>query len=394
MLFDDIPRSDLDIPDQHETAFAYLNRSGRPVAARVRQSMEGWLSRYPAHDRDALISRLRSSIDDQHLGAFFELFIHELLLVRGHRIIEVEPKLQHTPRSPDFLVQVKGGGRLYLECVLATGRSQADVSAQARLNQALSAIDRTLPPRHFLDLSVRGVPAAPISIRSMTHALKAWIAGLPDDGSAFTTTPFIHAEHGVTISLRAFPRHHPQRANRSIGVRLFPARTVTVNGDVFAVIQKKAGRYGKLDLPYVVAVNALDPFADEDAAVDALLGSRCLVVSQTAAGITYRKDRNPDGIWCGQTGARRRGLSAVLSTEGVDPWHFATRRGRLIRNPWATLPIPGLDLGLDDYQLEEGFYGITVGGSMGKIFGLHDGWPADPKPPAPDAPAEAGNPAA
>jgi hypothetical protein len=137
MLFDDIPRHDLNVPDQHETAYGYLNRSGRPVAARVRQSIEDWLSRYPAHDRDALIARLRSSIDDQHLGAFFELFIHELLLVRGHRIIEVEPKLQHTPRSPDFLVQVKGGGRLYLECVLATGRSQADVSAQARLEPSV-----------------------------------------------------------------------------------------------------------------------------------------------------------------------------------------------------------------------------------------------------------------
>jgi hypothetical protein len=32
MLFNDIPRPDMDVPDYHEAAFAYLNRSGRPEA--------------------------------------------------------------------------------------------------------------------------------------------------------------------------------------------------------------------------------------------------------------------------------------------------------------------------------------------------------------------------
>jgi hypothetical protein len=66
LLFDDIPRPETDVPDQHEAAFAYLNRSARPEASRVRQLVEDWLARYPAHHRDSLIARLRSPIDDQH----------------------------------------------------------------------------------------------------------------------------------------------------------------------------------------------------------------------------------------------------------------------------------------------------------------------------------------
>jgi hypothetical protein len=359
-LFDDIPRPDTDVPDQHEAAFAYLNRSGRPEASRVRQLVEDWLVRYPAHDRDVLIARLRSTIDDQHRSAFFELFVHGMLLARGHRILEIEPKLPHTAKSPDFLVQAKEGHRLYLECVLATGRSQQEVAAQARLNQALT---------------VHGVPTAPVSIKAMTKALRAWIALLPDDDSAMDAAPFLHQEHGVTISLRAFPRRHPERARRAIGARFFPARQVTVDDDVRGALEKKASRYGALDQPYVVAVNALGMFAREDAAIDALLGSPCLVVEQTADGFTHRESRNPDGVWCGPSGARRKGLSAVLSTEGVDPWHFAVRRGRLIRNPWATAPVSSIDLGLDDFQPEEGRYRITAGQSMGEIFSLPDGWP-------------------
>jgi hypothetical protein len=375
MLFDDIPRPDMDVPDQHETAFAYLNRSGRAEATRVRQLVEEWLTHYPAHDRDTLIARLRSAIDDQHRGAFFELFVHELLLARGHQILEIEPKLRHTPKSPDFLVQTKEGHRLYLECVLATGRSQQEVAAQARLNQALTALDRTPSPRHFLHLTVHGVPTAPISIKAMTKAVRAWIDTLPDDDTAIDATPFVYGENGATISLRAFPRRHPERARRAFGARFFPVRQVTVDEDVKGALEKKANRYGALDDPYVVAVNALAMFARDDAAIDALLGSPCMMVESTKDGFAHRESRKPDGIWCGPAGARRKGLSAVLSTERIDPWNFATRRERLIRNPWATSPVPAFDLGVDDFQPEEGCYRITAGQLMGENFGLPAGWP-------------------
>lgn len=65
-------------------------------------------------------------------------------------------------------------------------------------------------------------------------------------------------------------------------------------------------------------------------AIDAVLGSPCMVVEQTADGFTQRESRNPDGVWCGPCGARRKGLSAVLSTERIDPWDFAVRRGGVI----------------------------------------------------------------
>lgn len=375
-LFDDIPRPDTDVPDQHEAAFAYLNRSGRSEAARVRQLVEDWLGHYPEQHRDALLARLRSNIDDQHRSAFFELFVHELLLTRGHHVLEIEPKLPHTTKSPDFLVQAKEGHRLYVECILATGRSQQDVAGQARLNQALTAIDRTPSPRHFLDMTVYGVPTAPISIKAMKKALLAWISGLPGDDSAISAAPFQYQQHGATISLRAFPRRHPEHASRAIGVRFFPARQVTVDDDVRGALEKKADRYGALDQPYAVAVNALALFAREDAAIDALLGSPCVLVEQTADGdVAYRNSRNPDGLWCGPGGARHMGLSAVFSTEGIDPWNFAVRRGRLIRNPWATAPVPSFDLGVEDYQPEKGRYQIGRGQSMGEIFGLPSGWP-------------------
>ena len=79
-IFDDIPREDLEPPSSDETQFAYLNRSGRPAAARVREQVDTWFAAYPETHRETLAGRFRSAIDDQHRSAFFELFLNHLVL--------------------------------------------------------------------------------------------------------------------------------------------------------------------------------------------------------------------------------------------------------------------------------------------------------------------------
>jgi hypothetical protein len=55
--------------------------------------IDAWLSSYPETHRDGLIARFRATIDYQHRSAFFELFLYHLLLARGCKMIEIEPKL-------------------------------------------------------------------------------------------------------------------------------------------------------------------------------------------------------------------------------------------------------------------------------------------------------------
>lgn len=105
-------------PRQHkESAYTYLARSARSEAEQARARIEDWFSRYPAEEAATLAARLQSRQDDQHRSAFFELFLHETLLCRGHRVTAIEPKLPHTWKSPDFLVD----GQFYLEGVQAVG---------------------------------------------------------------------------------------------------------------------------------------------------------------------------------------------------------------------------------------------------------------------------------
>lgn len=377
-IFDDIAHELDDPPQQDETAFAYLNRSGRAEAERVRQLVVRWFDHYPAEKRDGLLARFRSPIDDQHDSAFFELFLHEFVLTCGHKIVAIEPLLAGTRKSPDFLVESVPGGRFYLEAVLATGRSQEEARAQARLNQALAAVDKTPSPGHFVDLYVRGVPGAPITIKKLTVGLRQWIAGLPDDRGAFEVVPFVFEEHGLYIRLHAWPRHNPERAARAIGVRHFPHPQEKAYDDIRDALEKKASRYGALDHPYVVAVNAMHLFQHADAVMDAVLGTPLTAVRIGRDGkVVAEDDRRPDGVWYGPRGPRKKGLSAVLLTGGINPWNFASHLARLVRNPWASKPLPRIALGIDEFNPVDGSFYRIDGAKLGSIFGLPKGWPED-----------------
>jgi hypothetical protein len=261
---------------------------------------------------------------------------------------------------------------------MATGRSKEETAAQLRLNQALTALDRTPSPAHFLDLTVHGVPTAPISINRMKRKLEKWIAGLPDGDRAKEAAPFVYEEHGMSMSLFAFPRHTRERAGRAIGVRHFPLGRVKVYDDIRAALEKKASRYGALDHPYVVAIHTPEFFPDEENVLIALLGTRCVVVRRLPNG-TQKADesRNPDGIWYGPSGPRKRGLSAVFVTRNVDPWNFASRNGCLIRNPWAHTALPPIDLGADELNPLDGKFHRVDGETFGSIFALPKDWPGD-----------------
>lgn len=120
-VFQEGPWVDGRPPRHKESAYAYLNRSASSEAEQERARIEDLFSRYPAEEGRELALRLRSRLDDQHRAALFELLLHEMLIGRGHRVA-IEPKLAHTWKSPDFLVE----GQFYLEAVLAAG---ADLGA-------------------------------------------------------------------------------------------------------------------------------------------------------------------------------------------------------------------------------------------------------------------------
>jgi hypothetical protein len=376
-IFDDIPRTSLALPAE-EAKFAYLNLSARPEAGRVREKVDAWSAGYPEKNRDELVARLRSAIDDQHHSAFFELFLYHLLLARGCKVLEIEPTLPHTSKSPDFLAENGAQERFYLEAVQVSGLSSQDVAAQARLSTALAAVDSTPSPLHFLDLMVRGSPSQPLSTKKLITALKSWIARLPADETAKDVPPFVWDEHGAKIELRAWTRSKLDASGRATGISRTPVMRIEPSREIRPALKKKASRYGKLDHPYLVALNALSIHHGETAVIDALLGTPVVRLSRGPDGEEIVEEvRQPDGIWYGPPYGQPQDtrLSGVIALKRIDPWNFCSKTGLLIPNPWAAEPLPKLGLGTAEFILKGSQYERLDGQQMHALVGLPAAWP-------------------
>jgi hypothetical protein len=384
-VFDDGPRDIAGGADHLVPQFEYLNRSDRDEAERVRDLIEDMFSRYPVEAQDMLRTRLRSVDDYQHMGAVFELVLHELLLRSGCQVLSIEPSLDGTDRSPDFLAQTEAGARFYLEASLATGRSRAQEGADRRLREALQAIDSVRSPDFFLDVHIAGTPAAPVSGRRLRRRLEGWLETLnyeqiiaQANHEATANPACTYEEHGVRFRIAVIPRDQTRgitERRRAIAGRTLAPLSVQPQEPIRTAVLGKAGRYRDLDAPYIVAVNALSTYAREGDAIDALFGTEIVSVRQTAEGFEDRTGRDTDGVWYGPGGPVHTRVSAVLSTERLGPWSLGQRRARLIVNPWARRPLAGSPLAIDVREVRDERLHCTAGSSIAELLELPEGWP-------------------
>ncbi|MFZ0905805.1 MAG: hypothetical protein WAN71_18440 [Mycobacterium sp.] len=112
-LFDEFERIDSTrMPYTDENVFQFMNRVDRADWARVREELEGWYSEYPDSDND-LRNRFQSQREDQHYGAWWELYVHTFYRRLGYAA-DVHPTMPNGTK-PDFLV-TRGGISTYVEC--------------------------------------------------------------------------------------------------------------------------------------------------------------------------------------------------------------------------------------------------------------------------------------
>jgi hypothetical protein len=119
ILFDDIIRSDQRPPRDNEPLFDYYNTSGRHSVEGIRTILESWFQRIPEAAKAELRARCRSHTDSQHQGAFFELYLHELLCRTGFQAILHPDVPGDVSTHPDFIVLQGDMPCFYLEATVA-----------------------------------------------------------------------------------------------------------------------------------------------------------------------------------------------------------------------------------------------------------------------------------
>jgi hypothetical protein len=177
------------------------------------------------------------------------------------------------------------------------------------------------------------------------------IAADPGEGGGIVRIPNYSTSDGWRIRLTAF-------ASRRFG----GSRSTTVmqeawgrtwNGPSYPLrnaLKKKAGKYGKLAMPYVIALNSADVMLTDRDFEETLFGVRDGII---IAGMT---DELARGFWGTESTPTHRRVSAVLFTQNL--WPATVLMGQvyscLYLNPWAERPYHGILTQLPTFRFEDG----------------------------------------
>jgi hypothetical protein len=221
----------------------------------------------------------------------------------------------------------------------------------------------------------------------LRSALEKWLATLDPDEAALASAErglrglpeFLYQHDGWDLVFFAIPKSQEGRGKpgvRPIGVRFGEPGYVSPHLKPREAVIEKAGRYGDLSAPYIVAVNVLDGHFQRREAVEVLFGTEQVIVSFKEDGDTEtRPTRAPDGVWTEGRRNGRSGVSGVLFTHSVSPWGLAKAEVCLYMNPRALRPCPADLLTLPHAEIRDEEIAWKEGRSLGRLLGLAEGWP-------------------
>lgn len=346
-LFDAHKHSDPSPASHCESSFDFLNRVDSPYWGKVRQLLDAWFAVVPGPHQKDLRARFRSPDPPQHVGAWWELYLHAAFIHMGFEV-DIHPALPSTDARPDFRL-TQGETEIYLEATTLFSAHENKLGRTQREGWIKDAIDLAHCPNFFiwLELEKRGMEKP--SPKAISRPIEEWTRNLdPDavarsmgDGQEPPRLPL--AVKDWRLCLRAFPLR-PEARGRP-GHRPYGAGpTMTRGGEaggLRTVLARKRRRYGNLNAPFILAVLSTSGFTDEEDVTEALFGTEAVVFREGEPG-SARTIRRPDGLWTGPSGPRATRVSAVLAGLGTMPWTCARNSPRLWRNPFASHPVADL----------------------------------------------------
>ena len=374
----DTPSGDTRSRAWRESRFGYLTTSTRASAGRIRDLIDAWFNRLPGDMKEDVRRRFRSFNDAEHLAAFSEILCHALLYAHG---FEAKPPVaKHNEKRPDFIVS--GRGQDFIVEVVAPGDDAEKSSEERGLSQFYRDINRLLKHPDFL-LNVhlvaagKAAPSAKRAVKFLKErfALQTWedLTGAQAEYPSYPS--WIWKDNGWELSFGPIPKRQEFRGEEPDILAVYGdrVRTATPGEGWLDALFKKAGRYGELDVPYLIFVNGIGMWQGVDSIPDALLGPRAFNVNLVTKVAT--ETRNPGGLWITREGPRYTRVSGVLFVRHGTPWALAQAEIQLWHNPWAALPLKSQVWRIPQYIPSNEKLERQSDDSLVTLFGLPQDWP-------------------
>jgi hypothetical protein len=194
-----------------------------------------------------------------------------------------------------------------------------------------------------------------------------------DNAKALPRWPYEY--EGWKVEFRPIPKKPSARGKESdsaIGMRTTGWFSQDSSIAIKNAITDKASRYGKLDHPYVIAIDDTQIAVDDVSISEALFGKEEWLLSPEELP-TMRRKR--DGAWFGPHGPHNKRVSAILYVRKAHAWGFPSAAIRLFHNPWAEKPYKSTLCDLPQAIPKDGRMELVEGKFLSEIFALPPGWP-------------------
>lgn len=383
-LFASRPRTDARLAKRREPRYAFLDRVDRPEYQSIRDLLDQWFGRYPGSASADLRGRFAAD-NDAHNGAFFELFLHELLSRSGFSVSV------GGVGQPDFLAVAGDGVPFYLEATTVNPKSSLWAS-DPLMDDVLDALDEIDSPGFRLNIQVSGklsqLPRRWEVIRPFQNFVRAHDPDIVEEtirSKGLRAAPALKVTHGtwsLTATLMPKPAHRRGPGfGRPIGVGPTRGGFVDAVNPVRDALLDKAAKYRNLAAPYVIAVNApdLDDRIDE---MQVLFGDEQFVYQFGSDDLEPEFTRKRNGLWYrGGDRPRATHVDAVLFFRGVAPWHLADVHSCLYLNPYIAQRLNVTPLTLPFASAENDDMKWHGGERLGTILGLDARWPLESSGP-------------
>jgi hypothetical protein len=345
------------------SAYARLDRGPFAYHAHVRELLDEWYRRLPDSAQKSIRKRFTSGRRDQHLGAFFELYMHELTGRSGFDSVEIDVGQEDPAQITPDLTSHRGSEAIPIEATVCLGDDVVDPRDRPRLNQLYDAVELIDRGAEFmLHVDVRKIGPDTLGRRTVTRFLNQWLEGLdPDEELARATRdePAACATFdcdGWNVLFIATGVQPELRAQADLGViggvteglggfthRVVGENTIEFDGPrplkdhellARALLGKAKQGYDAGDRPLVVAVMCAGDFVEDREIAQALLGP---IQYRLGGGGHYE----PGGLWRDGGGWRYRRVAAVLTFAQLSPTSVAVVEPTLWLNPAADHPLRG-----------------------------------------------------
>jgi hypothetical protein len=144
-----------------------------------------------------------------------------------------------------------------------------------------------------------------------------------------------------TIEFITIPKKNEARGKvgvRPIGSMFYDFTWVDSAPNIKASIDSKYKHYGELSIPYILALNIVDVFADEEDLLNALLGQEVWTVSIDNVN-DVSSSRKPNGAWFGPKGPQKTRMSGVCVFNHLRLENMHIANPVLWHHPFAQNPL-------------------------------------------------------